>query len=182
MCIAMASCLAGGQKTWPVEKLGAEDFTYYADNANAFADDVLGSGAKFLYVQLPCDADSSLSEDDLAIANDNADGIVAMIKNDYHDVLDARADCDDIATAIADQLALTENSRILVIGDAAAESAIYEELVKTYNNEDYLNSQGVSRDEYDTIYDNATTAGWDAVIVACDITAFHMQSFPFAAE
>ena len=182
MCIAMASCQAGGQKTWPVEKLGAEEFTYYADNANVFADDVLGSGAKFLYVQLPCDDDDSLSEDDLTIANDNADGIVAMIKNDYHDVLDARAGCDDIATAIADQLALTEDSRILVIGDAAAESAIYEELVKTYNNEDYLNSQGVSRDEYDTIYDNATTAGWDAVIVACDITAFHMQSFPFAAE
>lgn len=182
MCIAMASCQASGQKTWPVEKLGAEDFTYYADNANVFADDVLGSGAKFLYVQLPCGADSSLTEDELAIANDNADGIVAMIMNDYHDVLDAREGGDDIAAAIADKLELAEDSRILVVGDATAESAVYEELVKTYNNEDYLNSLGVSRDEYYKIYDNATTAGWDAVIVACDVTAFHMQSFPFAAE
>ena len=98
----MLTACGGSQRSWPVEALTAEEFTFYADNANEFADSVLESGAKFVYVQLSA-AEGSLSDEDAAVANDNADGICAMIKNDYHDVLDAR-NGEDIAAAIDKQL------------------------------------------------------------------------------
>lgn len=180
--VMIAACSNLIQPTWPIEALTADEFAYYADNANVFADSVLESGAKFLYVQLACAADSSLSEDNMSVANDNADGITMMLKNDYHDVLDAREGVQDVVAAIGRKLALAADSRILVIGDAAGELQIYEELAKNYNNIDYLNSVGVSADDYDKIYDNASTAGWDAVIVANDVAAFHAQSFPFAVD
>lgn len=181
VCVMLTAC-GGSQRSWPVEALTAEEFTYYADNANVFADSVLESGAKFLYVQLACAADSSLSDDELSVTNDNADGIIAMLSNDYHDVLDARTDAGDIAATIGKKLELGENAKILVIGDSAGERQVYEKLANIYNNIDYLNSIGVSDDDYDKIYDNATTAGWDAVIVANDVAAFHAESFPFEAE
>lgn len=176
----MLTACGGSQQSWPVEALTAEEFTYYADNANEFADSVLESGANFLYVQLSA-ADGELSDEDAAIANDNADGMCAMIKNDYHDVLDAR-NAEDIVTAISKQLDLSADAKILVIGDGVGEQQVYEELVKTYNNIDYLNSLGVGAEDYDEIYNTATTAGWDAVIVANDIAAFHTASFPFESE
>lgn len=183
MCLVLVACGTGngGSRNWPVEALSADEFSFYADNANVFADDVQDSGAKFLYVQLACADDSALSEEETALANDNADGICAMIANDHHDVWDARENATDIVEAIAEKLELAEEARILVIGDGAGESQVYEELVKSYGNVDYRNSIGINDEGYDEMYSVATTAGFDAVIVANDVAAFHAQSFPFSA-
>ena len=179
MCLMLVAC--GGQRSWPVEALTADEFSSYADNANVFADSVLESGAKFLYVQLGCAADSGLSDEELAVANDNADGICAMISNDYHDVLDLRNSEEGLTEVIGKKLELSEDTKILVIGDATGESAVYEGLVETYGNIDYLSSVGLGEGDYDEIYERATVAGWDAVIVANDAAAFHEQSFPFGS-
>ena len=176
ICLAVTSCSM--EQDWPIEALNAEEFTYYADNANEFADSVLESGADFYYVQLAYGDDKALSEDDYAVGSDNADGICSMIEGDYHNVIDMRSNI----SSINKKLKLKADAKILVIGDACGENKVYEELAKEYNNIDYLNSVGVSDDDYDKIYETATTAGWDVVIVANDVAAFHEQSFPFAAE
>lgn len=182
--MTLAACQTDSreQKLWPVEPLTAGEFSYYADNANAFADSVLESGAKFLYVQLACPADRALTEEETTAAEHNADGICAMIANDYHDALDARTSTDDVTEAIEKKLQLSDHADILVIGDAAGKTQVYEELAKKHGNAEYKSATDVTDDDYDAIYSYATEAGFDAVIVANDTAAFHAQSFPFSAE
>ena len=182
LCLILASCNTGfsSNKSWPIEPLNSEEFAYFADNANVFADDVLASETKFLYVQLACDDD--IAEDDAAVANDNADGICAMITNDYHDVLDARPSSGDIAEMIAKKMNLADDAKILVIGDDAAELQVYEKLITVFKDVDYWNSYVASDEDYDEMYTRAMKAEFNAVIVANDAAAFHEQSFPFQAN
>ncbi len=183
---AFAACgpdKTGGNDPQP---LSAEEFSFYADNINVFADDVLDSGAKFLYVQLGCsaedlsDAGSGTDAEVISIADNNADGICGMIQNDYHEVLDMRMSTDDITEAVMERLGLPGDAAILVIGDEAGEALVYEKLVDACEGLEYRSSICTSDDSYDEIYSHAIEGGFDAVIVANDAAAFHDGSFPFA--
>ena len=177
ICIGFAACQKSsqGQGNYSVEPLTNDEFAYYADNANVFADDVLANDAKFLYVQLAYDGKAA------TVANDNADGICSMIEGDHHDVLDLRKNTENAADTISEKLQLSNGANLLVIGDDAGEQIVYEELAKMCGNIEYKNANLESDSAYEELYSYATESGFDAVIVANGAAAFHDRSFPFAS-